>query len=100
MTKIFTDENGEKFEEVSKRPDDYDQIVIRPIDKPKWQITERASTFTLIPPKYLSEDQVQLIKELQEVIMAGIFGDNEHYFDYQVREVYNDARQAFQKGDE
>lgn len=116
MPRIFEDsETGEKWEEAEDdplaEPRQYTRLVIRPIkEEPKWRISEprlfpaadevSSDTYVMSLGLEVSKDQAQLIKELQEVIMAGIFGDNEHYFDYQVREVYNDARQAFQKGDE
>lgn len=75
----FTDDTGGKWEKVSKTPDDYDQIVIRPIKEPKWQVElyqpglGRAENCIEILLNVTTEDQAQLIKEACEALMEYIF---------------------------
>lgn len=84
MTFINKD-SGAEYEEVSKRPDDYDQIVIRPVKKPKkefWSLWWQPDGVDLpaLFSERITQDQAQLIKEAVELSMDWLNRRPDHVF--------------------
>lgn len=88
----FTDENGEKFEEVELRGER--TFVIRPIKpEPKWLIHETDKNFIKIELFGDAIEQAQLIKEAVEALMGQIFSDTDRLV---LIEAINKARKGLQ----
>jgi len=69
----FTDEDGNKYEEMSEEDGFTKDIIIRPIEPKKWEVTLGLWEIRIGLDTHMKEEHGELIKEAIEQLMVTIF---------------------------